>query len=74
MGSNLSEVFPNFKHHIQFEGFDGNFDSDSEDEIFPLLECPDCGEDGGVEATDDGNRDQICDCGKVLMKDGVKKI
>lgn len=34
MGSNLSEVFPNFKHHIQFEGFDGNFDSDN-DETFP---------------------------------------
>ena len=36
MGSNLSEVFPNFKHHIQFEGFDGNFDSDNE-ETFPHL-------------------------------------
>ena len=35
MGSNLSEVFPNFKHHIQFEGFDGNFDSDSDEETFP---------------------------------------
>jgi hypothetical protein len=35
MGSNLSEVFPNFKYHIQFEGFDGNFDSDSDEEIFP---------------------------------------
>jgi len=74
MGSNLSEVFPNFKYHIQFEGFDGNFDSDSEEEPLPLLKCPECGEDGGVKASGDSNRDQICNCGKVLMKDGVKKI
>jgi hypothetical protein len=45
--ASLSEVFPNFKQQIEFEGFDGNVDSDSEDYIFPLLECPDCGEDGG---------------------------
>ena len=30
--ASLSEVFPNFKQQIEFEGFDGNFDSDSEDE------------------------------------------
>jgi hypothetical protein len=71
MGSNLSEVFPNFKYHIQFEGFDGNFDNE---ETFPLLKCPECGDKGMIRVTDDSNRDQICNCGKVLMKDGVKKI
>lgn len=47
--------------------------SDSEDEIFEEQVCPDCGPAGGIEASDDGNRDQSCGtCGKVLLQDGKK--
>ncbi len=75
MGSNLNEVFPTFNQqwendqHYEMIRYDSE---DSETEILEILKCPDCDNKGGVEASDDGNRDQICGCGKVLMKDGVK--
>lgn len=40
-------------------------------EIFEEQVCPICGPRGGIEASDDGNRDQNCGtCGKVLLKLG----
>ncbi len=48
-------------------------DSDDDDKIFEEQVCPICGPAGGIEASDDGNRDQSCGtCGKVLLKDGKK--
>jgi len=49
------------------------FQKQKELKVFEMLNCPGCGDKGMIRVTDDGNRDQICDCGKVLMKDGVKK-
>ena len=46
-------------------------DSDDDDQIFEEQVCPICGPAGGIEASDDGNRDQSCGtCGKVLLIDG----
>lgn len=67
--TSLSEVFPNFKQHIQFEGFDGNFDSDSEDEnngnvLLPRIDTTPVPEvPGEVQDTDDG---PIIMCGKLM--------
>ena len=67
--TSLSEVFPNFKQHIQFEGFDGNFDSDSEDEnngnvLLPRIDTTHVPEvPGEVQDTDDG---PIIMCGKLM--------
>ncbi len=49
----------------------GSTDSDSEDDILPIQVCPKCGPSGGIDASDDGNRDQSCGtCGMVLLIDG----
>ncbi len=46
-----------------------------DEEIFDIQVCPHCGVDGGIEATDDGNRDQECaTCGKILLVDGKKPV
>ena len=70
--SNLNEVFPTFRQQWENNEMIRYDSEDSETEILEILKCPACDNKGGVEASDDGNRDQICGCGKVLMKDGVK--
>ena len=58
---NLSEAFPNF-----------NSQSNS---VFEMLNCPKCGDKGRIRVTDDGNKNQDClTCGKVLRRNGIKKV
>lgn len=48
---------------------------DGSDDDFDEEVCPNCGVAGGIEASDDGNRDQSCGtCGKVLLIDGKKPV